>query len=381
MKLLIHHHAVVYKNQEGIYLQSFIGNWINSLAPHFEEIGLLLHSSEKKKPNFDSYIKASNVVLHDLGPEGKTWDHIQRISRIRRVCKRVSSDYDVLLIRGITPRQLTIWSSAHTKLKAFLLVGSLKDSKPKFYFSKWYSYLMYFIRKNELLKISGKSLCMANSLHVAEEFQDFTGKRVFFAPTNSISIQDIQEFVYPKNNNAPRILFCGRVTRDKGIFELVEGVKELKKTYPGISLDIVGTASSGIHKKLESYITANNIGDQINWLGFVPFGKDLFKIFKSADYCVLPTYHEGFPKTIWEAGICSTPMITTKVGGIFGMVDETQVSFIESHSAASIVKKIIELQNNFDLKVEIAQHLYQLAGKYTAENNALKLKEILIQNS
>ena len=48
LKLLIHHHTVAYQNSEGIWLQSFIAEWIIQLSLHFDQIGLLLHLSDKK---------------------------------------------------------------------------------------------------------------------------------------------------------------------------------------------------------------------------------------------------------------------------------------------------------------------------------------------
>jgi len=377
MKILIHHHTVAHFSNGSIWIQSFIANWINSLSPHFEQIGLLLHESENKRQIQDTQVFAHNVVFHSLGSEGKTWDRIQRIQRIKKQCRIVSPHYDVLLIRGLTPRQFTIWEACNIGLKAYLLVGSIKESKPRFNLANWYVYFMDFIRKRELILIARKSLCIANSSAIAIELESITKRKTYFLPTSSISVNDLQGFIPPQLNESPKILFCGRVNRDKGIFELVESLVDLKRVYPNIELLIAGQIASEVKLELEKIIIENTLKENIRWLGFVSYGKDLFATFKAADYCVLPSYHEGFPHTIWEAGICSVSMVTTKVGGIPGIVNETHVTFVETKNSKSITNTILTLQNNLDLRIEKARKLYELATEFTLEKSALKLKELL----
>ena len=48
VRLLIHHHAVAFQDSKGIWLQSFIAEWVIHLSKYFEEIGLLLPCSIEK---------------------------------------------------------------------------------------------------------------------------------------------------------------------------------------------------------------------------------------------------------------------------------------------------------------------------------------------
>jgi glycosyltransferase involved in cell wall biosynthesis len=371
---------VAYVSPEGIWLQSFIATWVNSLAPYFERVGLLLHETSIKGGKHDTLIPFKHVKLESLGPEGHTWDRLQRIARIKKKCRSVSHLYEGLLIRGITPRGYTVFKHSSIKSKFFLLVGSLIDSQPRFEFKKIYSYLMYFVRKSELRIIGAQSICLSNSKKVAEEFSNFVEKEVYFTPTSSISESDI----LPYNENAVdsaeiNLLFCGRVTFDKGVFELFKSVKPLRvKLKKKIKLTMIGSVDNETKAMLMDVARKNEFDSEVNWLGFVPYGKMLLNQYCLADFCVLPSYHEGFPHTIWEAGICSVPMVVTSVGGIPGMVSENELSFIKPQSIDSIVETIFQLVSNPIQTKTKTRALYNLAAEYTLEKNAKVLFEILM---
>ena len=378
--LLIHHHAVAYVSPEGIWLQSFIASWVNSLAPYFDKIGLLMHETRVKGTKQDTLIPFSHVKLESLGPEGRTWDRLERIIRIKNKCKEVSSQYERLLIRGITPRGYTVFKHTAIKKSYFLLVGSLVDSRPKFEFKRIYPYLMYFIRKAELRKMGAQMVCLSNSKKVVGELSNFVGKQVYFTPTSSISDKDILPSI-ERANDTPEInlLFCGRITFDKGVFELFKAVKPLReKLKRTIKVTMIGSVDIETKSKLLDIAIKDDFESEIHWLGFVPYGKELLSQFSKVDFCVLPSYHEGFPHTIWEAGICSVPMVVSPVGGIPGMVSENEVSFVEPKSVDSIVEVISQLVLNPTKMKHKVNTLYKLSNQYTLEKNAKVLFETLM---
>lgn len=378
--LLIHHHVVAYVSPEGIWLQSFIATWVNSLAPYFERVGLLMHETCEKGDKQDTLISFKHVKLESLGPEGSTWDRLQRIALIKEKCRLVSSQYEGLLIRGITPRGYTVFKNTQIRNKFFLLVGSLVDSQPRFKFNRIYPFFMYFVRKAELRKMGNQMVCLSNSKKVAEEFTFFLGKQVYFTPTSSISDSDIRSYI-ERTVDLPEInlLFCGRITIEKGVFELFKAVRPLReKLRKTIKLTMIGPVDIETKTKLMEIAANDNFEPEVSWLGFVPYGKILLKQFCLADFCVLPSYHEGFPHTIWEAGVCSVPMVVAKVGGIPGMVSESEVSFIKPQSIDSIVEVISQqVLNPEQCKIK-TKLLYNLATQFTLEKNAKVLFEILV---
>lgn len=376
--ILVHHHATIYTDLATgeMYTYSFIGRWVNELSRHFDKVGLLFHESKTKSQKHDTLLLGDRIVIESFGSPGRGWDRLQKISRVKAACKRASGKYDALLIRGITPRQYTVLNNVHVKLVAYILVGSIRDSKPTFQLSKTglYLYFMYFVRLLELKKIAKRAnLMMANSPKVVEEIkQNFTVEAIYM-PTNTIKKCELRPFRNKVIGNPIRFYFCGRVVKDKGIFELLEAVSILNEKGINCRATITGIVSADVQAEFQSLPYWHVIKDLVEFTGFVYFGEDLLNLYESQDIFVLPSYHEGFPHSIWEAAAVSTPVITTPVGGIPGILTNEEVWFVSVKSARALAEKVIELIQNPDLVNVRTRALYSLLQKNTVESGVEKL--------
>lgn len=372
-KILIHHHATFNKMEENVYTRSFIAEWVNELTKYFF-IGLLIHESRTAIKNNDTKLH-SRVRLHSLGLEGSRWDRIERINRIKKICLEVSSEYDLLVIRGITPRQFTIYKNCNTKHKLFFLVGSIKDSIPSFkkIFSNPYSYLMYYVRFIELFLISKNTSLVANSKHVAKELESiFKLKNVDVIPTNTIS----KQILFKRDNfmnNEINLIFVGRIEIDKGIFELLSAFNELIKNNNKFKLICVGLYSVQIIKKIKKLNYWNQISSRVVFTGFVAYGNELFDLYKKSDIFILPSYHEGFPHAIWEAAAFDLPLIVSNVGGIKGFLNNDHAELIDPKSDKQISKAINYILSNPKLARKRVLNLKKLLSENNLEKCAEKL--------
>jgi glycosyltransferase involved in cell wall biosynthesis len=143
------------------------------------------------------------------------------------------------------------------------------------------------------------------------------------------------------------ILYLGRLDLEKGLMELIEAVGELvRRGFTKVRFTIVG---DGYHDLMIKQRAKDLTLD--NWIHFYGPETNVDKIkdiYKSADLFVMPTYHEGFPRTLYEAMIFGIPIITTFVGGIpFIMQDNVNCIKIESKSVDSIVEKVIYALENY----------------------------------
>ena len=84
-----------------------------------------------------------------------------------------------------------------------------------------------------------------------------------------------------------------------------------------------------------------DIEDIISFEGVVCDDNIKRNYYLEADVYILPTYHEGFPRTLYEAMIFGTPIITTFVGGISVIMEDNINSLkIEAKSIDSVVEKL-----------------------------------------
>jgi len=140
-------------------------------------------------------------------------------------------------------------------------------------------------------------------------------------------------------------LFVGRVSKDKGIEELVSAFKKLNSSDSFSKLIIVGPLekSSNISENILREIHTNR---NIISLGF---RSDVREIMSISDTLVLPGYREGFPNVILQAGAMELPVIVTDVNGVFESVTSHTGIIIEKRSIDSLLKAMLEIRNNRNL--------------------------------
>ena len=150
-----------------------------------------------------------------------------------------------------------------------------------------------------------------------------------------------------KNKEKYTLLFLGRIVKDKGVVELLNAIKKLnEKQEYSISLKMVGYGS--FLDEAKELCKELNIEHLVSFEGAVS-DEDIKKAYYiGADAYILPTYHEGFPRTLYEAMIFGTPIITTFVGGIPALMKNNENCLkIETKSIDSIVEKVNDLISNY----------------------------------
>ena len=114
-------------------------------------------------------------------------------------------------------------------------------------------------------------------------------------------------------------LFVGRIVRDKGIVELLEAFKKLTEnyapkshTFSSISLLLVGDEEEHLDPLPPS--TQQLIHTLPN-VYRLPFQTDVRPFYATAQALVFPSYREGFPNVVLEAGAFALPSIVTDING------------------------------------------------------------------
>lgn len=127
-----------------------------------------------------------------------------------------------------------------------------------------------------------------------------------------------QAALHYKKEGVFTFCFIGRVVRDKGINELISAFVRLQKKYAKIRLILVGP----FEKKLDpiSEETENQIFHN-SAIEFMDFQNDVRPFLVASDAFVLPSYREGFPNAVIQAGAMGLPSIVTDINGSTEIVE------------------------------------------------------------
>lgn len=109
-------------------------------------------------------------------------------------------------------------------------------------------------------------------------------------------------------------VFVGRIVRDKGINELVEAFMKVRQEHAQVRLLLVGMYEDNLDPVSEE--TNQLIKDcaDIDYVG-PQYGTELLACYAASDCFVFPSYREGFPNTVLEAGSMGLPSIVTDING------------------------------------------------------------------
>lgn len=136
---------------------------------------------------------------------------------------------------------------------------------------------------------------------------------------------DLEHYDPAQVQSAPHegftFVFVGRIVRDKGINELVSAFDRLHTEHPDTRLVLVGPREDNLDPVLPATIDRINRGDGIESPGSQ---RDVRPFYAAADALVFPSYREGFPNVVIEAGAMGLPCIVTDINGSREIIIEGQ---------------------------------------------------------
>ncbi len=150
------------------------------------------------------------------------------------------------------------------------------------------------------------------------------------------------------------IIFVGRLSREKGIFELVEAFQSLKQKYSDLHLLLVGpceeilveeelkrwTLLSGLH-----YVGATNTPE---------------KYLSISHFLCLPSYREGFGTVVIEAAAMGLPSVGTKIIGLCDAIEDGVTGVLaEPEDTLALQASLAELIENRDACKILGLQAYQ----------------------
>lgn len=305
--------------------------------------------------------------------------HFSPLKEIRFIIRTIKIlkplDFDVLIIYGIRlAPSITISSKLAGIKQIYAIINgigtlfSIKGIKGKLIRVLAYPLLFFGLRKcNKVFFQNNDDLNLFTRLGLISK------RKSYLVNGSGVNLEKFRPAPLPKEN---LFLFVGRIIRDKGVIEFINSARKVKEIYPNTKFILIGPFDENLTSLSENdfklYIEKEVI-EHINWTD------NIYYYLKKCYVFVLPSYHEGTPRTILEAMAVGRPIITTDAPGCREtVIDGINGFLVPINNTDKLVDKIIWMIENREKAQQMGQESLRLCrDKYDVNKvNAFLLKEM-----
>lgn len=383
MKVGFYYHIPITGDKERILVPSYLGVFLDSLAGHIDHLYLIMHECKGAQvAEADYSLKRKNITWINLGFKTPAWHRVLFHKKILKSKHKEMEICDVMLVRSPSPLSSYFHRYLRKPKLCFMVVGDymsgLRDMN-----NGGFRELMVkaFLLYNNWLfeKRIKRTDIIVNSPALYKKYE--YAKSVGLIKTTTLLDSDFFVRADTCQNQVIEILYSGRFDRAKGLFELIDAVAELRNEGFNIRCNIVGVeipSQVSIRQALIERSEELGIENFLIFHGMKTIGIELNKIYRMADIYVIPSYHEGFPRTIWEAMANSLPVIATTVGAIpYFLKNEETALIIQPKDIDAIKNAVINIIQKPELRKSLIANGLILAKEATQEKQTLVLISLL----
>jgi glycosyltransferase involved in cell wall biosynthesis len=139
-----------------------------------------------------------------------------------------------------------------------------------------------------------------------------------------------------------RFLLLGRLLWDKGIGEFVDAARQLRSRHPNTEFVLMGFAETENRTAIPMRTIQSWVDEEL--ITYLPPALDVRPTLAASDCVVLPSYREGTPRSLLEAGSMAIPIITTDAPGCRQVVEDGISGYLVAvQDAADLARKMEQM--------------------------------------
>ena len=358
-------------------------NIFSQLAEKGHEVHVFTQLTEKgNKPND----KINNINIHRIKTYGifyrlKWWPLLERQLRQYDLDKLIILDY----AQNFTWKGLN-YAKKHN-IPAYIMINDIQSLKTgrhplKHYFLERYDKYA----ANRVFQNANKILVRTQ---LTKDFfidnYPIDPEKIIITPSGITKEEfepgDPEKFKQKYNISGKIILFLGRIRKQKGIFDLLEAFKEVKKQIPDAKLVYAGPDEKehdGLEftPQLKKIVKEEGIKD-VYFIGPV-FGKDKNNALAACTVMALPSSFENFGQVYSQALAQGKPVIGTFGGGIPEIIDHEKDGFmVKIGDIKNLSKYLVQIMKNPEQSNKMGEAGKEKVKKYSYDKLSQDIENIL----
>lgn len=168
---------------------------------------------------------------------------------------------------------------------------------------------------------------------------------------------DMTHFTRQPLPDKPVFLMVARLLWSKGIREFLEAAEQLKRAHPAAEILLVGGLDHNDEALTQAELDAAISRSGIEYCGYT---SDVRPYLARSSVFVLPSYHEGLPRSVIEAMATGRAIITTDVPGCRETVRDGENGYlVPVRESAPLAEKMIALAEDGALRAAMGEASYR----------------------
>lgn len=384
MKLGFYSHLPIAIEDNQIFMPAYMGLYADGLAHLVESFTLIAHVEKYDKSKHDYQFKSGNIHVLNLGAKTNAPKRFFTGYKFLKPIKKELASLDHVIVRAPTP--LAPWFKYYVKSDKlhYLLVGDEKEGAKFMETGSFRQKLLkrYLLFSDSALEKSLKGTrSFINSPALQKRYKK-VGVETTLISTTILDEKDLKYRTDACEKDHLQLLYTGRIDISKGLADVLDAMNLLLQKGVKTTFHIVGweEGSSQVVDALKDKAEKLGLQKEIIFHGKKRIGQELNEFYQVNDIYLMPSYHEGFPRTLWEAMANGIPIIASKVGAIPHMLtDRKQAMLIDPKRPDQIADAIYQYHTDKKLKNEIVNFAFEMAQEFTMQKQHKRIIEILKQ--
>lgn len=362
-------------DENNIMMVSSVHVWKDARIYYKEAISLQKHYS------VDFYAIDDGTYKHDGSKKNLKVNLLRKQSRIKRplIWKNlykyiIKSDAKYYHIQD--PELLLLVPFIRWRKKRAVLIFDMHENFPDAIKSKewipknlrlFLSYIVKYIERYLLKKVD--AVIFAEKTY-AKNYSYLTNVQTCEV-LNYPNFKNIETIRRKKNKELITLIYVGRIASKRGIWEMLELMRELKNRYSSqeVNLKLIGYCSNSLEQEINEYIQEHNLSSYVSYIGSVSY-EQLSKQYSKADIgiCILspiPNYLNSMATKIFEYMAMQLPVIISDFPEWKKMLYKEKSGLcVDPLDIKDIVNKVETLIQNPQMREELGFN-----GRRAFENN------------